>query len=104
MASRLALPKIQRIGLEVHPGAWLEHGRRGLTWRPPKGQAGRELIWRTITAPIWFGSDVPAPSLPAREGPFPAAGPAGDQVADVIGQIGRRVWMQRALTILMRSV
>jgi hypothetical protein len=103
MASRLALPKLPRIEIDVDPRAWVETGRRGLAWRPPRGAALRRALWRGVTAPYWLASDVPAPQLPAREEKAPPAGLAGDQVARLVNEIARRVWLQRALTILARS-
>ncbi|HEY7035556.1 MAG TPA: hypothetical protein VH482_29720 [Thermomicrobiales bacterium] len=103
MASRLALPKVPRIAVDLDWREWAETGRRGLAWRPPRGAALRRALWRGATVPYWFGSDVPAPQLPARDGKAPAAGLAGDQVVRHVEEIGRRVWVQRALTIVARS-
>jgi hypothetical protein len=103
MASRLALPKVPRIEIDVDPREWVEAGRRGLAWRPPRGAALRRALWRGVTAPYWFASDVPAPQLPARDKKAPPAGLAGDQVVRTIDEIARRVWWQRALTIVARS-
>ncbi len=103
MASRLALPKVPRIAIDVDPREWIESGRRGLAWRPPRGAALRRALWRGAMVPYWFASDVPAPQLPARDTKAPAAGLAGDQVSRLVDQIARRVWAQRALTIVARS-
>ncbi|MEA2530176.1 MAG: hypothetical protein QOG89_1820 [Thermomicrobiales bacterium] len=103
MASRLALPKTPRFGVDFDPREWLESGRRGLAWRPPRGAELRRALWRGATAPYWLATDVPAPQLPARDKKAPPAGLAGDQVARHVGEIARRVWIQRALTILARS-
>src|SRR5215217_1035 len=81
MATRLALPKMPRIGIDVDPREWVESGRRGLAWRPPRGAALRRALWRGATVPYWLASDVPAPQLPARDERAPPAGLAGDQVA-----------------------
>jgi hypothetical protein len=103
MASRLALPKVPRIAIDVDLREWAESGRRGLAWRPPRGVALRRALWRGAMAPYWFASDVPAPQLPARDEKVPPAGLAGDQVARQVDEIGRRIWFQRALTIVARS-
>lgn len=103
MATRLALPKVPRIGVDVDLREWVESGRRGLAWRPPRGAVLRRALWRGATAPYWLASDVPAPQLPARDEKAPPAGLAGDQVARLVEEIGRRVWLQRALTIVARS-
>jgi hypothetical protein len=103
MATRLALPRVPRIAVELDPTAWVEAGRRGLAWRPPRGTALRRALWRGATVPYWFASDVPAPQLPARDARVPPAGLAGDQVARLLNQIARRAWIQRALTIVARS-
>lgn len=81
----------------------MEAGRRAVAWRPPRGPALRRAIWRGATAPYWLVSDVPAPQLPARDPKAPAAGLAGEQVVRSVTQIARRVWIQRALTIVARS-
>lgn len=104
MASRLALPKFPRIAPEFDPREWMESGQRDLAQRLPRGVALRRLVWRTVTAPYWVGSDVPAPHVPIREGKVPPAGLAGDHVARLINEIGRRIWVQRALTIMARSL
>jgi len=57
-----------------------------------------------VTAPYWLASDVPAPQIPARAAKAPEAGLAGNHVAKSINEIGRRVWIQRSLTILTRSL
>jgi len=92
-----------RIGIDVDPREWVESGRRGLAWRPPRGAALRRALWRGATVPYWLASDVPAPQLPARDEKAPPAGLAGDQVARLVEEITRRVWVQRTLTILARS-
>jgi hypothetical protein len=103
MASRLALPKVPRIAVDLDLREWVESGRRGLAWRPPRGVALRRALWRGATVPYWFASDVPAPHLPAWDKKAPSAGLAGDQVVRQVQEIGRRVWLQRALTIVARS-
>jgi hypothetical protein len=102
MASRVSLPHIQ---ISLDPRArvadWRERAtaaRRPLTWRDRL-----LLVWRLIWLPYWFGSDIPAPALPARNRATPPSGLAGEQVIRMLNQIARRVWLQRVLTILARG-
>jgi hypothetical protein len=106
MATRVALPNIPRIAAEFdHSLRELAgSGQRGLSRRLPRGAALHRILWRTVTAPYWLASDVPAPQLPRREAKAPAAGLAGNHVARLVNEIGRRIWIQRALTIVARSL
>ncbi len=71
----------------------------------PRGEAARRLLWRTVWAPFWLGSDIPAPRLPAWEPATPAdVGLAGDVVERGLDQIRRRLWLRHALTIVVRAV
>ena len=63
-----------------------------------------EWLWRAAWLPWWLGSDMPAPSLPRALPAIPAAGPAGDHVARHLRRLVHRLWIQRALLLLMRSV
>ena len=64
----------------------------------------REWLWRVLWAPCWLGSDMPPPALPRRQPTIPPAGPAGDHVARHLRRLVARLWVQRALLLLMRSV
>ena len=65
----------------------------------------KRLAWRTLWAPFWVGSDVPAPDAPAREPARPAdIGLAGDVVVKGLDQIRRRLWLRHALTVVVRAV
>ncbi|MGH2558576.1 MAG: hypothetical protein ACRDJH_05890 [Thermomicrobiales bacterium] len=100
MATRLSLPHIQP-SYEIRPriAAWREAADR-----PPMTRQERwQLLWRILWLPYWLGSDVAAPRLPTRDAPVQAAGLAGEQVARMTTQIARRVWLQRALTIIARA-
>lgn len=104
MATRLTLPESPRPVIDLQPRGWLRDARRARTLRRPDGKAVRTGIYRTITAPFWLASDIPAPHLPARDRKAPPAGPAGDYVVRHLNWIARRVWLQRILAILVRSV
>ena len=70
----------------------------------PRGLSTGEWLWRAAWAPWWVGSDMPAPALPQAQAAIPPAGPAGDHVARHLRRLVRRLWVQRALQLLMRSV
>lgn len=104
MATRLTLPRTQApFDLRPRIAVWREEGAAAR--RPLTRQERWRLLWQALWLPYWLGSDVPAPLAPARDRPVPAqaAGLAGEQVARVTAQIARRVWLQRALTIVARS-
>lgn len=64
----------------------------------------KRLAWRVVTAPFWLGSDIPAPHLPERFGARPHdVGLAGEQFVTLLDRIARRLWLQRAAHILVRS-
>nr|MDQ3043713.1 hypothetical protein [Chloroflexota bacterium] len=65
------------------------------------------LIWRTLWLPYWIASEIPAPHLPSRERRPPSIshlGLAGAQVARLLTRLCRRIWLQRALHIVVRSL
>lgn len=80
-------------------------GARRIVARLPRGERRRRLVWQTLWAPFWLGSDVPAPVPPAREPAPPAAlGPAGEVVVMGLDQIGRRLWLRHAAHLLVRGL
>ncbi len=112
MADRsLRLPRIPALsGFGARAGA---QGRAGQpartfeqTWRSIVRRPANVplLLWRLLWLPYWFGSDVPAPRLPARNIAVPAAsGLAGQQVVRMLDSIRRRVWLMWALTTIVRA-
>lgn len=104
MASRIAVPRIPRPAISIDRDRISEAGRRATAWRPPRGQDLRLLLYRIAWAPLWISSDVPAPRFRTKEIPLPAGGPAGDHVVLMLGQIQRRVWLQRAMTVVLRAL
>lgn len=105
--SALRLPRVRPsldLGLN-HVAARATALSRSLPRRPPTGQALALALWRGFWLPYWLGSDVPAPHLPARDQMPPAeTGLAGEQVLRLLNRLTRRLWLLRALTILVRSV
>jgi hypothetical protein len=104
MASRISAPRFPRLDpAALRPD--LAGYRRSLALRRPAQREERaRLIWRAIFLPWWLWSDLPSLQLPRRDAPLPPGGPAGDSVAKMLGMVARRAWLQRALTILARSV
>ena len=70
----------------------------------PPGLSRSEWLGRTVWLPYWLFSDMPAPALPRRDAPVPPAGAAGDHVLRHVNRLILRIWLQRTLQILMRSV
>src|SRR4029079_10330676 len=101
MASRVTFTRVE-VSLDPRPrlNAW----RQELAEKVEDTPSRKLLLWRALWLPYWLGSDNPAPQLPARNPAVPAGGPAGDQVVRMIDDISRRVWIQRALTIVARSL
>ncbi len=104
MATRVTLPSPRRAIIEIPPRSWIVRWERLRDWQPPRGKALHRALYRTITLPYWLASDIPAPHLPALDRKPPAAGLAGDQVVRNLNRIARRVWLQRALGLMVRSV
>lgn len=104
MATRVTLPNPPRATIEFPPRSWLDAWQRLRVWQPPHGKALHRALYRAVTAPYWLASDIPAPHLPARDRKAPPAGLAGDQVVRNLNRIARRVWLQRTLALLVRSV
>jgi hypothetical protein len=101
MASRVT---ITRVEVSLDPRPRLNEWREDVAHTLENGPSRKLLLWRALWLPYWLGSENPAPQLPARNDPLPAGGPAGDQVVRMIDDIGRRVWIQRALNIIARAL
>lgn len=97
MATRASLPRLDL------PDP-LRAAQRAAAWRPDLPADRKVLTWQLATAPWWLWSDVPKLPFPARNRQLPPGGLAGDWVVDGIDRIATRVWIQRALAILVRGV
>ncbi len=89
---QLALPNLQRAA------------QRAAGWRPAVQSDWKVSLWQTATAPWWAWSDMPKLPFPARNPQLPPGGLAGDWVVRGIDRIATRVWIQRALAIIVRGV
>lgn len=89
---QLSLPKVQ------------DSARRLSAWRPTLPADPKVAMWHAVTAPWWVWSDVPKLPYPARNPGLPSGGLAGDWVVKGIDRIATRVWIQRGMAILVRSV
>lgn len=93
MATHVQLPSISFPDL-----------RQAVAWRPVVPSDRKVAVWQLLTAPWWLWSDMPALPLPARNPGLPPGGLAGDWVVDGIDRIATRVWIQRAMAIVVRGV
>src|SRR5262245_55871744 len=60
--------------------------------------------WSSLWLPYWFGSDVPAPELPARDRRLPETiGLAGEQVVQTLDRLSRRLWLLWIMNVLVRG-
>ncbi len=97
MATRSELPQLSMPDLR---GA----AQRVTSWRPDLPADRKIVAWQAVTAPWWVWSDLPKLPFPARNSSLPPGGLAGDWVVDGIDRIATRVWIQRALAIVVRGV
>lgn len=103
MANRLALPRLPRPSIGIALERVRAAPRRLAGLRPPRGHALRVRLFQIAFAPLWFSSEIPAPSLAPRDRGLLPGGPAGDHVARLLDQLVRRIWFQRTLTVLCRA-
>lgn len=64
----------------------------------------RLALWSAATAPWWFWSDMPKLPIPTRNPELPPGGLAGDWVVRGLDRIATRVWIQRAMAIVVRGI
>ncbi len=85
---------------ELARRAWRDASRPRL----PAREGWSLLLWQLFWSPLWLGSDVPAPRFPTRDRRPPVAvGAAGEQVVRMLDGLARRLWMLRALSLLVRA-
>src|SRR3954452_23191371 len=101
MASRLTFTRVE---VSLDPRSRLNEWRQEIAQTIEDAPSRKLLLWRALWLPYWLGSENPAPQLPARNQPLPEGGPAGNQVVRMIDDITRRIWIQRALTIIARAL
>jgi hypothetical protein len=97
MATRANLPQLSLPDLR-------QTAQQAAAWRPELASDRKVLAWQLATAPWWIWSDVPKLPFPARNPQLSPGGLAGDWVVDGIDRIVTRVWIQRALAIVVRGV
>jgi hypothetical protein len=97
MATRITLPSFSLPDARATAD-------RVATWRPAFPDDRRLAAWQTATAPWWLWSDMPKLPLPARNPALPSGGLAGEWVVGGIDGIATRIWIQRAMAIIVRGL